>query len=303
MNPTRNPIFIIAFAFAFGLVSASASISNAATCSVWRVTNAKSPCYLVGTLHALSSTEYPLPAGYQQALHDSKRLVFEMNPESQNFDKLFSQAEVYPKGDDLRRHVHPKTWQIISVNFSKVGLFGKPGRIGTTYVPNGIQQLRPWAIAWTFYGIRGYNDFQSYYGVDNYFERQGRRSGKEFAALETDEEHVEVMRGMNDVESELILLDAIAFRDKKRGYLSQLHTAWRRGDTAGLWAHEQRFRNLDPGADIRLLDARNVKWVPKIRREFNSGVPTSIVVGCGHMVGPNGLIALLQRNGFKFEQL
>src|SRR6266404_8281659 len=54
---------------------------NAATCCVWRMTNAPAPFYLVGTIHALSSHDYPLPAGYNQALHDSKRLVFEMKPD------------------------------------------------------------------------------------------------------------------------------------------------------------------------------------------------------------------------------
>jgi uncharacterized protein YbaP (TraB family) len=258
---------------------------------------------LVGTLHALTSTEYPLAAGYQQALRDSKRLVFEMDPYSPNFINLLSQAELYPNRDEIGRHVHPKTWQIIEVNFKKAGMLGKPARIGQVSAPKGIQQMRPWAIAWTFYGIRGYNDFQSHYGVDNYFARQGKRSGKELTALETAQEHVEVLRGLNDVESELILLDAIVYRDQKRGHMNQVHAAWKHGDTATLWASEQRFRNLDPGADVRLLDMRNVKWVPKIRAAFNSGTPTSIVVGVNHMLGPNGLVSLLQRNGYKFEQL
>lgn len=294
-----------------GLVSAVVYVlvtpvfaSNAATCCVWKVTNAKAPCYLVGSMHALTSTEYPLPAGYEQALKDSKRLLFEIapNPESK-FAELFAAAQAYPKGDNLRRHVHPKTWEIIRVNFGSRGWIGKPMRVGRNYLQNGIEQMRPWAIAWSFYGIRGYNDFQGQYGVDNYFARQGRKSGKEMGAVETDAEHVEVMRGMNDVESELILLDAIAQRDKAKGDLKQMHDAWRRGDIGTVWALHQRFRNLDPGADVRLLDMRNVKWVPKIRGQFNSGVPTSIVVGCAHMAGPNGLIALLERNGFKFEQL
>jgi uncharacterized protein YbaP (TraB family) len=48
---------------------------------------------------------------------------------------------------------------------------------------------------------------------------------------------------------------------------------------------------------------RNVKWVPKIRNEIGSGKPTAIVVGSAHMLGSNGLVALLERNGYKFEQL
>ena len=70
-----------------------------------------------------------------------------------------------------------------------------------------------------------------------------------------------------------------------------------------LWAEEQRFRKLDPGADVRLLDIRNVKWIPRIKAEMKSGKPTAIVVGAAHMLGKNGLIALLEREGYKVEQL
>ena len=287
-----------------GCVFACTTTTNAATCCVWRVTNAPAPCYLVGTIHALSGNDYRLPAGYYQALRDSKRFVFETNPNlDSDFEKKFAKASAYPKGDDIRRHVHPKTWQILEVNFKSASLFGREIQIGDYYLEYGIQQLRPWAIADIFYGVPGYNDIHDYYGVDNYFTREARHSGKELAGLETADEHVEVLHGMNDVESEIILLETIVFRDKQRDEFNQLRAAWRRGDTATMWALNQRDRNLNPGADVRLLDMRNVKWVPKIRAEFNSGKPTSIVVGAFHMLGPNGLIALLQRNGYKFEQL
>jgi uncharacterized protein YbaP (TraB family) len=82
-----------------------------------------------------------------------------------------------------------------------------------------------------------------------------------------------------------------------------MRAAWKKGDTTTMWQEGQRFRNIDPGADARLLDLRNVKWVPKIRAEMETGKPTAIVVGSAHMLGPNGLIALLKRNGIQFEQL
>ena len=291
--------FSIGLAFTF-----FGATGNAATCCVWRVTNATAPFYLVGTLHALSSNDYPLPAGYNQALHDSQRLLFEIKPDPKSdFSKKLARASAYPKGDDIRRHVHPKTWQILGVNFKAANLLGRSFRIGDVYLEQGMPQLRPWAIAFIFYGIRGYSDVYSRLGVDNHLAFEAKRAHKELAGLESDDEHIEVLRGMNDVESELILLDAIVHRDTKSADYKQARDAWKRGDAAALWAEHQRFRNLDPGADVRLLDLRNVKWVPRIRAEINSGKPTSIVVGAGHMLGPNGLISLLQRNGYKFEQL
>src|SRR4051812_28331162 len=55
--------------------------TKAAVCCVWRVVNAKASFYLVGSVHALEKKDYPLPLPYETALNDSKRLVFEYNPD------------------------------------------------------------------------------------------------------------------------------------------------------------------------------------------------------------------------------
>ena len=143
-----------------------------------------------------------------------------------------------------------------------------------------------------------------HYGVDNHLAYQARRMGKETAGLETDEEHVNVLRGMNEIDSELILLDALIRGDKRRNDYDKVRAAWKKGDIATIWADESSaFETESPGADLRLLDERNVKWIPRIKAEMKTGKPTAIVVGCAHFPGPNGLIALLQRAGYKIEQL
>lgn len=277
--------------------------TNAGTCFVWKVTNCKAPFYMVGTIHALSGNDYPLPKGYDEALHNSQRLVFEIKPDPQSdFPDKFEIAATYPKGDDIRHHVHARTWEFLAKNLKYSEYFGNVWRFGKHHI-EGVEQLRPWAVAYYIWGIHGYNDVFGEHGVDNHLAFQGRRMGKELAALETTKEHVDVLAGMSDIESELILLDALTRGDKRREDFNRIRAAWKKGDTATVWQEEQRFRKIDPGADARLLDLRNVKWVPKIRAEIESGKPTAIVVGCAHMLGPNGLIALLQRNGIKFEQL
>ena len=279
--------------------------TNAGSCFVWRATNTQVPCYLVGTLHALRARDYPLPAGYDQAFSNSKRFVFEMrmmDPASE-FAKKFSKAAAYPDGDYIQRHVHPKTWEIIKASFGKQNMLGHSFWVGNHYVEHGVEQLRPWAIAGFWYGIPGYSDVFSDLGVDGHFAYEGHRMGKELGALESDDEHVEVLRGMDDIESELLLLDAIVNRDKEKGWEEKLRTAWKHGDIAGVREYMARFGNLNPGAHVKLLDYRNIKWIPKIKAEFSSGKPTSAVVGSGHMLGPNGLIALLRKQGYQFEQL
>jgi uncharacterized protein YbaP (TraB family) len=45
------------------------------------------------------------------------------------------------------------------------------------------------------------------------------------------------------------------------------------------------------------LDDRNTQWVPLIKHHIKNH-PTFIAVGAGHLGGPNGVVRLLQREGY-----
>src|ERR1700731_815994 len=78
-------------------------------CCVWRVTNAKAPFYLVGSIHALSTKDYPLPKPYDIALKGSTRFLFEFNPtQHAEFQKKFEAAAKYPAGQDIRSKISPE---------------------------------------------------------------------------------------------------------------------------------------------------------------------------------------------------
>ena len=290
--PFQFPRFLYSVCFLFALASAGAT-AHAGTCCVWRVTSVSQPFYLVGTIHALSSKDYPLPAGYKQAFRDSKRFLFEMKPDPQDhFSREFSKAAMYPKGDDIRRHVHPKTWAILRANYSASNSFAADWYVGPYHL-DSIQQLRPWAIAWMLWQVRGYSDAFHSLGVDNHLEFDAKRAHKEIDGLETVDEHVEVISGMNDIESELMLLETLTRGSKVLEDNKRDRTDWRRGDIQSLWTHHQWSRRINPGGDVRLLDMRNVKWIPRIRAEMKTGKPTSIVAGVDHFLGPNGVVELL----------
>ena len=90
--------------------------------------------------------------------------------------------------------------------------------------------MRPWAIADCMWGIHGYNDVFSEHGVDNYLAYQATRMGKQTGGLETDQEHIEVLRGMSDIDAELDLFDAMVRGDKRRDDFDTVRAAWKRGD-------------------------------------------------------------------------
>src|SRR5437870_1397261 len=117
-------------------------------CCVWRVTNAKAPFYLVGSIHALSQKDYPLPAPYEIALRDTKRLLFEFDPTRHaEFEKKFEAAAKYPPGQDIRSKIHPQLLAWLRGNMFTMMPNARPGsgdRVGSF---DNQFRYKPWWIA------------------------------------------------------------------------------------------------------------------------------------------------------------
>jgi uncharacterized protein len=271
------------------------------------VTNAKAPFYLVGSIHSLSSRDYPLPSPYEMALNDSKRLVFEYDPNKDDeFQAKFSAAGRYPPGQDIRSKIHPQTlaWLRQNTQYISTVYNEKEKRYDTTV--NGFDaalQYRPWWIADQFFDIRSFSDVSEKNGIDSYLEGRARKAGKELGGLETVDEHVAVLGKLSDRDGEILLLDTLVYMDTAGNDYYRIRSAWRRGDVDKLWLLDSRLRREASWIAARLIDIRNIMWIPRIEREIQSGKPTAIVVGALHFAGPNSVITLLRKRGYTIEQL
>ena len=273
-------------------------------CCVWRVTNAKAPFYLVGSIHALSKKDYPLPKPYDIALKDSTRFLFEFDPSQHGeFQKKFEAAAKYPPGQDLRSKISPELLTWLRKNIFTVIPEARGGN-GERLV-NFDSQLRykPWWIAQHLAAPASYSKTSASHGLDNYFVDHAMNLGKEIRGLESVNEHVAVMGGLSDRDSEFMLQDALTQTDNGDKESGRMYKAWRKGDTNALWADDTALRSKAPRITARFVDDRNVKWIPRIEAELKTGKPTVVVAGALHFSGPHSVIALLQQRGYVIEQL
>ncbi len=298
---------------AFLLFSSAALFANAARgaetlpkCCVWRVTNAKAPFYLVGSIHALSRKDYPLPRPYELALKDARRLLFEFDPNrGLEFEKKLAAAGKYPPGQNIRSKIDPKLLAWLRENISAVNVehnrrTKSPDRVA--HFDSGAD-YKPWWIAQHLVDPRNSSNMSTSHGLDNYLVSRARKMGKEIGGLESVDEHVAVLGGLSDRDSEILLRGALGRSEPGQAEIDRMRKAWRNGNTAALWAGDARSRKEAPWIAARLVDDRNVKWIPRIEAELRSGKPTAIVAGALHFSGPNSVIALLQARGYKVEQL
>jgi uncharacterized protein len=265
--------------------------SAAAASCVWKVTGPTGgTIYLGGSVHALRSSDYPLPAAYNHALDASSRVVFEDDPKAAAKEaKDLVRAGTYRKGDTLKNHVDPRTYAYIRRFFALVN------------VPeNEFSKYRPWMLN-VVLSSPSYEHWEV--GIERYLQRRAAAKSKPVSGLESPNEHNAFFAELSDRESEAYLLILFINASREGPNAANMIGAWRHGDAEAL--HRillDSFQDF-PSLARRLIDVRNQNWLPKIDAYLRSGQTYFVVVGTGHMGGPNGLLALLKARGCKLEQL
>jgi uncharacterized protein len=277
----------IIFAFVSGL--AAAEVAGSAKHCLWRVTNARAPFYLLGSVHALQRSDYDKAPAVEEAIKQSQLILFEIDPkEDQTFATKLGAAARLPRGEQIRGKVSPKTYNYLR----KITI-------------NGMaewQHLYPWAVAMLleYPSLRGVS---TTYGVDNHVAEMARRYSKRTGGVETVDEHVHVFSDMHMIEGEVYLLQALVHAAEASPQFQLDVAAWKSGDTNRLYAMHARRMKEAPTVWWRLLDRRNAKWIPRLEAAIKSGTPTLVVAGALHFSGPRSVIALLQKRGYVIEQL
>jgi uncharacterized protein len=265
------------------------SASNSQAAAVWRVTGpGGQTLYLAGSVHGLKSSDYPLPPAYNRAFDASSHLVLEDSPDVPRgaAEKLYKSG-LYPKGDSLKNHIDPRTYDYLVRLFA---LWGVPEK--------KLAQCRPWTLIMMLW-----SSSTNSLGVEGFLIRRARANGKPISGLETFREHAEVISGLSDRQAELALLETFIPQAPGAPSNERVLRAWRRGDVEVLARFEaDSFRDI-PSVRERLIEARNRNWVPKIEGYLRSRQTYFVVAGAAHMGGPDGVLALLRARGYQIEQL
>jgi hypothetical protein len=234
-----------------------------------------------------------LPSAYNRAFDASDRLVCEVDPKAlDESSKGLLKAGEYPKGDSLKNHVDPRTYDYLRRLFKLME------------VPETkFARYRPWFLSLMLQAPASYGMSETL-GVEEFLMRRAQANAKPVLGLESAREHADIFLGLSDRQSEAMLL--IMFIPEERGSGTPgnaLADAWRRGDVdTDTRIFMDGFRDFPSLAD-RLLTNRNRNWIPKIEGYLRSGKTYLVVAGAAHMGGPNGVLALLRARGYRIEQL
>jgi uncharacterized protein len=263
--------------------------------TLWQVRGSHNSVYLLGSIHVLPASAYPLHPALQQAFNDSQRVVFEvdLNTVSQQAVlREFEEVGVYTPGDNLEHHVSPATIRLVKQVLARLGISYKKA---IRFKPALLGEL----ITSRYTELAG---FREDLGVDRYFFSQAKNTRKPVFGLETVRDQARVLSS-DDTSGEARLVEAIVSLPAAKAILDELVVAWKAGRINTL----DRLLNQDEWSDPKSFESmflqRNQKWLPQIERFLESDGNYLVIVGSGHLVGDHGLVRALQGRGYRVKQL
>ncbi|GHG64061.1 TraB/GumN family protein [Alishewanella longhuensis] len=261
--------------------------------SVWQVSKDDQSFYLVGTVHLLSESDFPLPAAFDTAFNASNHLIFETNladltsPKGMN---LLMSQNTYKPGQNLQQVLSKEVYQQLQSKAAE-----------RQWPLTSIEQFKPAFAAIMLATLELQRLGAASTGVDMHYLQLAQQQQKTYGGLETLDEHLGVMTALNKLDADSIISATLKDLAQTETMLAQMKAAWRSGDTDALetlfLADMKAFPDM---YNIMLVD-RNHAWMKTLEQLTEPG--TMVLVGALHMVGDDGLLKLLTSRGYTIKQL
>lgn len=281
-----------------GFASACAN-ADAPRPLLWKVSDADNHVYLLGSFHALKPGDYPLATTVDGAFADAERVAFEVSPaemKSPELTRKMMAAALLPEGTTLEQQLSAKSWKRLQSYAEK------------RQVPlQNYARFEPWfmSLIVTLNELHR-TGYDSKLGLDQVLMDRSAEAGKPTQGLETADEQIAALDSMTADEQRQMLTEALDEAGDLAKHLDELHRIWRSGDEQAMYRQSaEDMRAKYPQLYQRINVARNLAWLPKVQAMLDGekSDDTLIVVGSLHLLGDDGLVAMLKAKGYKVERL
>ncbi len=263
---------------------------------MWKVEGpGGSSAYLLGSLHVLTADFYPLHATINKAFAESKTLVEEIDIDEASDPMLMMAAlakAMLTDGRTLDQIIAPDVYAEVQKRAEKAGL-----------PMAAIQRMKPWLVAITLMApTLQAAGFKPELGIDRHFFDRAKDSGMKRQGLETMAFQLDQFDSLSPKLQEELLKTTMEDLDKEVAGVRDMAQAWAFGNVAAIEKLTLSELKSAPELYQKLLVDRNNNWIPHIETCLKQNAGCFVVVGAAHLVGPDGLPALLSKKGYKVTQ-
>ena len=273
----------------------AATSAQAGKLPLWELEGTEGRVLLMGSVHFLRSSDYPLPAELDAAYAAADTLIMEIDMD--DLDPMTAQSVITTLGTNangasLREILGETDYMEASRLAEELG------------IPLALfDSFEPWFAALSITQIRMIQlGFDPAWGIEARMTESATAEGKPVLGLETLEEQLSFMDNLDAETQRLFLLESLEEATKVQDEVQSIVTAWRAGDAETL--EELLIEGLQktPLLFDALLTQRNQNWVPQIIELSEQSGNHLVIVGTMHLVGENSVLSLLENQGIESRQ-
>ena len=263
--------------------------------TLWLAEGLQNRVYLLGSVHLLRESDYPLPAVIDVAYEDAEAVIMEIDMD--DIDPMATQGLVNRLGvldDDttLRDLMGAEKYAEAAEAAAELDI---PLEM--------LDRSEPWLAAMTVEEMLLFRmGFNPLLGVEMHLTARAGSDGKPIAGFETVEEQLLFLDNLSIEAQREMLLQTLRDSAQLQTLMDSIISAWRRGDVAyleeTLLADLQRYEELN---EVLVVN-RNRRWVGEIKELLTHADDYLIVVGALHLVGDSGVPRLLRSEGIDVRQ-
>lgn len=281
--------------------NASAPSANAGDRKLflWRLSSDKSTVYLLGSIHLVPASFYPLPAGVESAFTNAGVLVVEVDEsklDKKRLRALTISRGFYGRGDGLKKHISAATLAELKKYLKRTHSSGLL-----------LNKMRPWLVsAMVPISQLSKLGYDPRLGIDQHFINKARSLKKSIEELETAEFQLDLLSRLSDEMQDKLLLYSLLDAENAGKDADILLKAWLSGDPEAmldlLERDDREHPDLKPILET-LIYRRNATMAEQIEKLMKTPSTYFVVVGALHLIGDRGIIKLFQDRGYTVEQV
>lgn len=249
--------------------------------------------YLLGSVHLLSPDVAKLPASVDSAFAKASVVAFETSLDSLEMRAPELQSRLrFTNGATLRSSLSPagaaKADSILRSYGMSIDM---------------VNQFKPWAVSIVLGQlVMRKANFQPDYGVDRQLNARAKAAHKKIIGLEPVDVQLNLFDNIPTEDQEKMLTEGESPDDAMK-QLMRIKDTWLAGDAATLDSLLNSRMASSPRLFAALITERNKNWLPRIEQLARGSEDALVVVGAGHLVGKQGVLALLRSKGYTIEQM
>ena len=287
-----DPVVVLAVVLMLFLAAITLADTGRSHGLLWELSKTgQEPAYLFGTIHSEDPAVVELPAPVKQAFDASNSVVLEMLMDTDTM-RYSSTAMLMLDGRSLSDVIGMPLYEKVSAAIASRGI---PERV--------LNRMKPWAAAVTL----STPALETGQILDLVLYQEALQQDKAVYGLETVREQLDLFDSMSESDQVILLQDAVDNFPELDALHAELLAVYKQRDLEGLLALNETSmqaedQRLARDFQRRVIDDRNHRMAERMQPYLRQG-KAFIAVGALHLPGEQGLLNLLEQQGYTIRRV